>query len=154
MGKSSHLRTTEDAAAADKPSLFKHHDHYPRGVLDDQREGNDDEPHLLEEASSSTNLLDIYSERSGSDELEEEQQQSIFRTQSSLEVDGELEDLWTLKRANPVLGEGDSDDEDDDEYKSPSKRLCATAAVDWDDAVALDAPFRLTVSESGSFLLS
>mmetsp|Transcript_16787 Transcript_16787/g.24827 ORF Transcript_16787/g.24827 Transcript_16787/m.24827 type:complete len:145 (+) Transcript_16787:270-704(+) len=41
---------------------------------------------------------------------------NIFRTTSD-EVDEELEDMWTLKRANPVF------DEDDDDFEvSPSKR--------------------------------
>jgi len=159
LGKSNH-HTNEAgstaAAAADKPSLFKYHQQ-PK-MADQAREEEHeygDEPLLLDEASS---LLDIYSERSGS---EPEEQPSIFRTQSSFVNDGdELNDLWTLKRANPVLLEDDHEDDDDlSEYESPSKRqACAAAssstALDWDDAIATDAPFRLTVSESGSFLLS
>jgi hypothetical protein len=46
---------------------------------------------------------------------------SIFRTDSSWStMDAEQEEMWTLKRANPIY---DSDDEDEESMESPSKRL-------------------------------
>lgn len=43
-----------------------------------------------------------------------------------------LNDMWTLKRANPIHSE--SDDEVEDEYCSPSKRSC----MSWDDRLEDD----------------
>lgn len=56
----------------------------------------------------------------------------IFRTMSYMEDqssdDVSNNDLWTLKRANPIGGESDDEEE---EYGSPSKRTC----MNWQDRI-------------------
>jgi hypothetical protein len=51
--------------------------------------------------------------------------ENIFRQPSQAEEsNSELEDMWTLKRANPIFSILDEDDEEDEAelYASPSKR--------------------------------
>jgi hypothetical protein len=60
----------------------------------------------------------------------------IFRTMSWMEDESNdevLNELWTLKRANPIQSE--SDDELEDEYASPSKRSC----LSWEDRLEDDS---------------
>lgn len=57
---------------------------------------------------------------------------TIFRTNSWIEQPSDeavLDDLWTLKRANPISSE--SDDELEEDYCSPPKRSC----LSWEDRV-------------------
>lgn len=57
----------------------------------------------------------------------------VFRSQSSwLDSSSgeEWNDMWTLKRANPILSD-DSEDELEEEYASPSKRTC----LSWDNRI-------------------
>jgi hypothetical protein len=71
---------------------------------------------------------------------EQSSSENIFR-QPSLAGDStsELEDMWTLKRANPIFSvlDDDSDDEEDEAelYASPSKRQ-RTQMLSFEDQVS------------------
>jgi hypothetical protein len=112
-------------------------------VLEEQRE-QDDEPRLLEEQDASCSCSNF--DRLGHTTTKESNAglQNIFRDQAYCTGDNELESLWTLKRANPVLEDDAEDDIDElsDLYESPLKRQCA--ALDWERVFSTDATFQLT----------
>jgi len=60
----------------------------------------------------------VEKEKKQEEQSSSENKEEIFNTSSRLEFDEELEDLWTLKRANPI----DEDEEDDELLSSPTKR--------------------------------
>lgn len=87
-------------------------------------------------ANSSTyvHVYDVENRDEAPDD-ETDSDNAVFRVRHVwLEESDELNDLWTLKRANPVLDSSSSDDENDDEelYESPSKRLRAQK-LRWED---------------------
>ena len=68
--------------------------------------------------------------------VEEELNSSIFRTRTAWhEERSEMEEMWTLKRANPISGA--SDDELEEEYASPSKRA-RTTVLSWEHRILDD----------------
>jgi hypothetical protein len=83
----------------------------------------------IRSASQGSENREEYTEESTSNSKE------IFRTMSWMEDESsnDLNELWTLKRANPI--QSDSDDELEDEYASPSKRSC----LSWEDRLENDS---------------
>jgi hypothetical protein len=67
----------------------------------------------------------------------EEWAREPFRTQRVwLDEDDERSGLWTLKRANPVFDENETDEEDESQrYESPPKRSRAQT-LSWSDQVS------------------
>lgn len=65
-----------------------------------------------------------------------ENNENHFRLQPMMSVDADTEQMWTLKRANPIT-------EDDDEIsESPTKRS-RSATLSWQDALDLDEAIEL-----------
>jgi len=69
--------------------------------------------------------------------------ETIFRQTVWTEEEDEMEELWTLKRANPITDE--SEDVVERTYASPSKRQ-RTQQLDWKDKVPEEAPYLLDMS--------
>jgi hypothetical protein len=73
------------------------------------------------------------------------------------QVDEEEFDAWVLKRANPVMEEGEEDELQ--QYQSPTKRsrsfkLSASSpshqqVIDWDDRISDEEPFLLIAESLG-----
>lgn len=75
-------------------------------------------------------------------------EQSVFRRR--MDAENDMEDCWTLKRANAVIDE-DDDNESFGIYESPSKRQCQE--LSWNNCYSNDQNFQLNVSSSGEFFL-
>ena len=152
LGGNNSKSTTEETL--DKPASFKLRSKINVAVLslddslilDEQRE-QAEEPRWLEERNEScSDLGDTVSEKASRAIMDKscDRYQNIFRDALNTE-DDEMESLWTLKRANPVLEDDTTDDVIDElseEYESPPKRQCA--ALYWDFAIPTDAPVRLS----------
>lgn len=83
--------------------------------------------------------------RDGSD-TEESASEEVFRTQRVwLDEDDDLNSLWTLKRANPVV-DAEEEDEVPHYYESPSKRS-RLQKLSWNDEVCSDAHSLLFASD-------
>lgn len=77
--------------------------------------------------------------------------ESIFRRQAS-SIDSELEDMWSLKRANPVLSMLLDDDDDEESVSAEAEQYCSptkrprTQVLAWEDQGSL--PFAFSMDRS------
>jgi hypothetical protein len=143
-------------------------------TLQEKGTNNNNKPLVLKQSSS--NSLDSNSTAATSkiDFLKETRDfEDVFRSHAWLmaaatassssgvvgdeQDDDEDCDAWVLKRANPVMEEGEEDELQ--QYQSPTKRsrsfkLSASSpsnqqVVDWDDRISDEEPFLLTVESLG-----
>ena len=84
------------------------------------------------------------------DKIPQQPVQDSFRSTEWVQPvsDDEQEDLWTLKRANPIYDEDDDDDDEEfTQYQSPTKRS-KTLSLHWENKLpSNDIPALVSVSD-------
>jgi hypothetical protein len=111
-------------------------------------------------STAATSKIDFVSETNELDDIFRSNAWFMGATSSSSSSvggDQHEEDAWTLKRANPVMDDGEEDELQ--QYQSPTKRsrsfkLSASSpsnqqVFDWNDRISEDEPFLLNIESLG-----